>query len=449
MYDPLRDKNPGCNAPYPASYWAELGQDRASCPALQQNCTADVVVIGAGYTGLNAARVLAERFSQQVVVLEAHQPGWGCSGRNAGFVLKGTGRLGAVQLTERFGLETAQACYREYRQAFEQVATLCQQGAIDCQAQSPGYYKLAHQPRFLPLFEQQQQLLNQYFGEQLQYLSQAELQQAHLADQQACGALLDPDCFGLNPLQLALGYSRLAEQAGATIYGGSPVLGWQTLQGLHRLQTPEGSVTAKKVLIATNGYTPKDFHPLLNGRILPVQSSIIVTRPLTAAERNACGFRDQPIVMDTRALKYYYRLLPDGRLLFGGRGAIQGRDADKPRYQQALLAAMCRSFPALNGIGIDHQWSGWVAVSLDDMPHLYQAPKDSCYAGVSYAAGYCGSGLSFSALAGQRLAEQAMGQSIPNLPCYQRPLPAFPFAPWRRLGQWLYYQWGRWQDQRP
>lgn len=448
MYDPLLDKAPGCNAPFPASYWAGQEQAGFGYPALQHDCTADVVVIGAGYTGLNAARVLAERFSQQVVVLEAHQPGWGCSGRNAGFVLKGSGRLGAVQLTERFGLETAQACYREYRLAFEQLAALCQQGTIACQVQPPGYYKLAHQPRFLPLFEQQQQLLNQRFGEQLQCLSQAELQQEHLADQQACGALLDPDCFGVNPLQLALGYSRLAEQAGAILYGGSPVLGWQHQGSQHRLLTPQGSVTAKKVLIATNGYTPKDFHPLLNGRILPVLSSILVTRPLTEQERSACGFRGQPIVMDTRALKYYYRLLPDGRLLFGGRGAIQGRHADKPRYTRALRSALEHSFPALAGIDIAYQWSGWVAVSLDDLPHLHQAPKDSRYAGVSYAAGYCGSGLSFSALAGQRLAELAMGQSIPDLPCYRQPLRRFPLARWRRLGQWLYYQWGRWQDQR-
>jgi glycine/D-amino acid oxidase-like deaminating enzyme len=448
MYDPLLHKEPGAGQPYPASYWfAEQTKPLPQHAALAGDIAADVVVIGAGYTGLNAARELAERFSQQVVLLEAHQPGWGCSGRNAGFVLKGTGRLGPVQLAERFGLTQAKACYTEYQQAFELVHELQQRGQIACQRQAPGYYKLAHHPRFLAGFQQQVEFANQQLGESLQQLSQVELQQ-RLPDQQAKGAIFDPACYGLNPLQLALGYAAMAKQAGVTLYGSSPVLSWQQQQGQHRLLTPQGSVVAKKVLIASNGYTPKNFHPLVQGRLLPVLSSIIVTRPLTADELAACGIQGQPIVMDTRALKYYYRLLPDGRLLFGGRGAIRGRDADKPRYGAQLLAALKQSFPALQQITLDYQWSGWVAVSLDDLPHLYQAPKDSLYAGVSYAAGYCGSGLSFSALAGQRLAELAMGQSIPPLPCYQQPLAAFPLARWRRAGQWLYYQWGRWQDQR-
>lgn len=448
MYDPLLDKEPGVGQPYPASYWfAKQAGPLPQHPSLSDDITADIVVIGAGYTGLNAARELAERFSHQVVVLEAHQPGWGCSGRNAGFVLKGTGRLGPLQLAERFGTEQAKACYAEYQHAFELVDALQQRGHIACQRQAPGYYKLAHHPRFLAPFQQQLEFANHQLGQSLQLLSSSELQQ-QLPDQQAKGALFDPDCYGLNPLALVLGYADMAKQAGVTLYGGSPVLSWQTQQGQHRLITPQGSVRAKKVLIATNGYTPKNFHPLLQGRSLPVLSSIIVTRPLTADELARCGIQGQPIVMDTRALKYYYRLLPDGRLLFGGRGAIRGSDADKPRYGAQLLAALKQSFPSLQQITVDYQWSGWVAVSLDDMPHLYQAPQDSPYAGVSYAAGYCGSGLSFSALAGQRLAELAMGQAIPLLPCYQQPLRTFPFARWRRVGQWLYYQWGRWQDQR-
>ncbi|MCH8536752.1 MAG: FAD-binding oxidoreductase [Alkalimonas sp.] len=448
MYDPLLDKHPGAGQPYPSSYWfAEQTKPLPQHAALSGDISADVVVIGAGYTGLSAARELAERFSQQVVLLEAHQPGWGCSGRNAGFVLKGTGRLGPLQLARRFGVQQAQACYAEYQHAFELVQALQQRGRIACQPQAPGYYKLAHHSRFLAGFRQQVEFANQQLGESLQLLSQAELQQ-RLADHQAQGAIFDPNCYGLNPLQLALGYAAMATNVGVTVYGASPVTNWRSEQGYHRLITQQGSVRAKKVLIASNGYTPKNFHPLLQGRLLPVLSSVIVTRPLTPNELAACGIHGQPIVMDTRALKYYYRLLPDGRLLFGGRGAIRGRDADKPRYGAQLLAALKQSFPMLSQITLDYQWSGWVAVSLDDLPHLYQAPMDSPYVGVSYAAGYCGSGLSFSALAGQRLAELAMGQAIPSLPCYQQPLRTFPLARWRRVGQWLYYQWGRWQDQR-
>src|SRR5690606_24038098 len=114
----------------------------------------------------------------------------------------------------------------------------------------------------------------------------------------------------------------------------------------HQLLTAKGNILAKKVIVATNGYTPNHLHPAIHGRSLPVLSSVLVSRPLTADERTAIGVAPHELVMDTRTLKYYFRLLPDGRLLFGGRGAIRGKDAHKERYQRHLLRAMADTFPA-------------------------------------------------------------------------------------------------------
>jgi glycine/D-amino acid oxidase-like deaminating enzyme len=147
-------------------------------------------------------------------------------------------------------------------------------------------------------------------------------------------------------------------------------------------------------------------------------------------------------MMDTRTLKYYYRLLPDNRILFGGRGAIRGKDAADPIYARRLLAALKRCFSGLDDLTYQYQWSGWVGVSYDDLPRVATAEPN-----LFYAAGYCGSGLSFSALAGKRLAQRVVGEKLPALPIYHSTLPTFPMNVFRRQGQKMFYQWGRFKDQ--
>jgi glycine/D-amino acid oxidase-like deaminating enzyme len=147
--------------------------------------------------------------------------------------------------------------------------------------------------------------------------------------------------------------------------------------------------------------------------------------------------------MDTRALKYYYRKLPDNRILFGGRGAITGKGADDPYYAQRLLAVLKTSFPALANITYSYAWSGWICMALDDLPHIHQNDQQSVF----YSMGYCGSGVSFSVQAGKRLAEKVAEKPVPNLPLYNKALPKFPFAPLRRAGQWGYFHYGKIKDQ--
>ena len=150
-------------------------------------------------------------------------------------------------------------------------------------------------------------------------------------------------------------------------------------------------------------------------------------------------------------MKYYYRVLPDGRLLFGGRGAVKGKDADNTSEKKRLYRAMVKSFPSLIGIAMDYFWSGWVSVSLDSMPRIFvnsEASSNnanrSAYS-IGYAMGYCGSGVSFAAFAGQRLAQRMMGASDVDLslPIYQSPLKTYPFPKARRLALHGLYQWAK------
>ncbi|HEX5793396.1 MAG TPA: FAD-dependent oxidoreductase, partial [Rheinheimera sp.] len=306
MYDPLVNNNIGCNAAYPASYWAQHTEIRTNSSALQQDIATDVVVVGAGYTGLSCAYQLASRFSRQVTVLEANQAGWGCSGRNAGFVLRGTGRLGLAQLTQEFGIDTARVFHQEYSAAITQVQAMIADGDISCDVQAPGYLKVAHNPALAAELPAQAEFLQRQFGYKVQHLPAQQLKSDYMSNAQAYGAIRFPDCFGVNPLALAQGYAVMAQQKGVQLYSGTPVQQWQRdKSGGFMLQTPAATVRCKQLILATNGYTPKGFYSRLNRACLPVLSSIIVTAPLSAEQLAQSGLQHTQLVMDTRALKYY------------------------------------------------------------------------------------------------------------------------------------------------
>lgn len=454
MYDPLLDDSPGCGVDHTASYWADISTGRDENKPeddgqLNQDINVDTAIIGAGYTGLSCALHLAREHGIHAHVFEANQTAWGCSGRNAGFILKSSGRMPYTTMQKKWGDEMMHGIYQEMCAGVETVNSLINEG-IDCDKQPAGYIKVAHTPSMFKLLQAQAKLQQQMFGYDVQVLSKQVLHQQYMADENASGAIRYQDGFGLNPLKLAWGYQRIARQAGAKVYTSTPVSfvnnkGNKGNKDLI-LSTPQGTVTAKKVVIATNGYTPKGFHPLITNRTLPVLSQIIVTEPLSSEQLTACNFLTSNVVMDTRALKYYYRKLPDNRILFGGRGAITGKNADDPYYAQRLLSVLKTSFPALGNINIAYAWSGWICMALDDIPHIYQGEKGSEEENIFYAMGYCGSGVSFSVQAGKRLAEKVAGKALPNIPLYNTALPKFPLAPLRRVGQWGYFHYGKIKD---
>ncbi|MBL4940734.1 MAG: FAD-binding oxidoreductase [Colwellia sp.] len=451
MYDPLVDNSPGVGLAYPTSYWADVsGADRDQNPEddgqLEHDIDIDVAIVGAGYTGLSCALHLARDHGIKAHVFEANQTAWGCSGRNAGFILKSSGRKSYATMQKYWGKEVMRGIYDEMCAGVDLVNSLISEG-IDCDQQTPGFIKVAHKPSMFKSLQAQAKLQQQMFGYDVQVLSKRTLHQNYMADENAHGAIRYQDGFGLNPLKLAWGYQEIARQAGVQVHTSTPVsfVEKQVGKGV-LLATPNASIKAKKVVIATNGYTPKGFHPIVTNRTLPVLSQIIVTEALTDEQISACNFLTENVVMDTRALKYYYRKLPDNRILFGGRGAITGKGANDPYYAQRLLSVLKTSFPALQNLKYDYAWSGWICMALDDLPHIYQGEKGSEDENIFYAMGYCGSGVSFSAQAGKRLAEKVAGKLVPNLPLYSKALPKFPFAPLRRVGQWGYFHYGKIKD---
>lgn len=443
-YDPLVNKTPK-GQPQPTSYWAstiKLPKPNAALKGTQQT---DVAIIGGGYTGLLTAYYLATEFNIDCHVLEANQVGFGASARNAGFVLKGSGRLGYSAMAQRWDIDTAKGIYAEFTEAVARVSGLIKQHQISCDVQDTGYLKVAHNPKALAQLQAAAGFIQQHFGDGAEFIDRNTFCDQYMNHQQAFGALRLNDGFGINPLKLLLGYKQMVQQANVSISEQSCVLTWQQEGGKHRLITESGELTANKVICAGNAYTPKKFSPIIDNKYLPILSNVIVTEPLTADELQQAGIYTSQVTMDTRILKYYYRLLPDNRLLFGGRGAVWGKDSANPVYGQRLKMALDKCFPALKHKAIAYNWTGWIAASFDDMPHVFAEN------GVGYSLGYCGAGVSFSSQAAYRLAQSMAGVASPNLPLYRQPLPShpssiLPFGQVKRLGQWGYYHYGWMKD---
>lgn len=442
-YDPLRADLPRQALDYPDTYWCTTaGDPPPDDGALAADTETDVAIIGGGYTGLSCAYYLARDYGIKAIVLEANRPGWGCSGRNGSFARPAIGRLGFAQWIKRWGVDGAREMFDETQRALDTVRELIAAGNIDCDQQPDGWLKVAHRADKVAAMEAEHKLLADVFGYTTELLDPTALGRAHFRGGEAHMALRFPKAFALHPLKFAFGIMRMARAAGARVHCGSPVMAWTREGGRHLLKTPRSTVRVRHVVIATNGYSTERLHRALNGRLIPVLSNVVVTRPMTDAEQRESNLVTTDVITDTRAVLNYYRRLPDGRVLLGSRGPIH--ENESTLRQDNLLNMVRRKFPALRNITAEYCWGGWVALTMDQVPHVFRVEDDAT---VSYAIGYNGSGVAAAPHAGRLLARDLGGdESI--LPMISGPLPRVPFAAFRRVGQRAAFIWFRLQDGR-
>ncbi|MBU1442358.1 MAG: FAD-binding oxidoreductase [Gammaproteobacteria bacterium] len=456
-YDPLVAPDPGAGRAYAPSYWVDsAGPPPEDDGPVVRDIDVDVAIIGSGATGMSTALYLAQEHGIQATVLEANQASWGCSSRSGGQGQNASGRLKRSQWIARWGLDVAKKLDAEIRGGFENFRQLTTQ--IDCDAFDGGHLYVAHRPEKLAGLESEARIMREKFGYDTRMMSAEELRRDYCDEREAAGALFESEGVGIHPLKFTFGLMKKARALGVKVHTSSPVQGWQTIDGVHHLQTPGGVVRAKRVAVCTGGYTGQALNPMLKNKIMPILSNSVVTRPLTDAELAACNFKSLTFLTDTRILRFYYRLLKGNRLQLGSRSSVTGADAEDPMHLKLLTDAIARKFPPLAGIRIDYSWWGWVDVSHDMMPRITQPDASKK---IWYAVGYGGNGVSFSTWAGKRLAERVAGKDagreVFELPIYTSPLP-FPnvlglvespaFAPFRRLGQRVLYKWYWLQDEK-
>ncbi len=449
LYDPLKDATPGHGREYAPTYWVDsAGPAPDDDGPIRGNVDVEVAVIGSGYTGLSAALHLARDHGIGAVVLEANRTAFGCSTRNGGQGQFATGRLKRSGWIERWGVDIARGMHSECMEAFELYRSLLKEPLVQPDAVDGGHIYAAHRPWAFEKIKKESALLNEVFKYPSTVLSAEETRERHFYDRECCGSQFEPDGVAIHPAKYAFGLVRLARSLGVKIHPSSPVQGWRREGDRYVLTTPGGDVRARRVIVATAGYTAPGLHNLTRHRLFPILSNSIVTRQLTDAEIADCGFKSDAFYTDTRILRHYYRFIRgDRRVQIGSRSAITGRDAANDKHLARLRAALGRKFPALDGIELDYSWWGWVDVGHDMMPRIFRPdPNEHIY----YSLAYGGNGVMYSAQAGRRAAALCAGKAVPALPIFQSALPTEGLlTPFRRLGQQLLYLWYFTNDERP
>jgi glycine/D-amino acid oxidase-like deaminating enzyme len=377
-----------------------------------------VAIIGGGYTGLAAARVLARR-GADVTVLERHTIGWGASSRNGGFVLPGF-RPEVEALARALGVREARRLFELSLQAVCALEAVIAEETIECAYARCGTVVLAARAGHLTGLERSRRFLRTELAHETVLLGPAEVR-AEIRSSRYHGGLLDPFAGSVQPAMLLRGLAAAAERAGARLMEEAAVKGVARGSGGFTVTTDRGRLVARDVLVATNGYTGPVV-PALQRRVVPVGSYLIATAPLDPAV--AAGLIPRRRVLsDTKNLLYYFRLSPDGRMVFGGRAAFTPTAVS--RSAVILRRGMIEVFPELADVPVEFAWDGRVAFTLDQMPHA------GVLEGVHYALGYGGHGVALATWLGARMGEALAGAgTIPRLTSPFRPVPMYGGTPW-------------------
>lgn len=422
-----------------APYWLDgLGpapQTQGDLPK-----AADVVIVGSGYTGLNAA-IECARGGKSTLVLEAGEPGHGCSSRNGGQISTSI-KPSLDRLCARYGPERGRALRETGETALEWIESRIKEERIACGFRRVGRFHAAHTPRAYEALARDADRLVRHEGIAAYAVPRAE-QHAELGSDCYHGGVVFTRHAALDPARYHRGLLDTALAAGAQVRGHCAATGLTRRPPGFEVETAHGRLRAGEVIVATNGYTTA-LTPWMRRRVIPIGSYIIATEPLPQALMDRLSPRDR-VVSDTRKVVYYYRPSPDRtRILFGGR--VSANETDPQTSGPRLYRDMCRVHPELRDYAITHSWMGTVAYTFDEMAHA------GVHEGVHYALGYCGSGVSMASYLGMCIGRRVLGLSdartaFDDLPFPTRPL--YTGTPWFLPAVVAWYRWrDRMQDRR-
>jgi glycine/D-amino acid oxidase-like deaminating enzyme len=427
------------------SFWYRSSGVPSPGPRLDGDLQADVVIVGAGYTGLWTAYYLKQaRPSLNVVVLEKDFAGFGASGRNGGWL---TGDLaGSHQRYARtHGVDAARRLQREMYASIDEVIGVCEKEAIDADVVKGGVVNVARTPA------QAARLRASVSAARAWGIEEADLRLVDPAERLrvagAVAASWSPHCARIQPAKLVQGLAGAVRDLGVTVYERTPV----TEIAPGRAVTPFGTVRARHVLRATEGFTSR--LKGLRRQWLPMNSSLIVTEPLPASFWETVGWQGSELLGDMAHYYMYAQRTADDRIAFGGRGRpylygsrVDARGHTHERTIEALWELLIDFFPAAASSSVAHAWSGVLGVPRDWCSTVHVDPAT----GLGWAGGYTGHGVTTANLAGRTLRDLVLGErtALTELPWVGRRVRAWEPEPLRWLGVHAMYRLYRMADHR-
>ncbi len=384
------------------SYWMTT-RDYSPAEPLQGDIDVDVAIVGGGFTGLSSAyHIKKAEPNLRVALLEGQVVGFGASGRNGGFNMTLFGLTMGITAF-RFSKAKAREAHLYMERAVDYLRDLVHELNIDCDYEHPGFLRVATSERYKKRIQKEMELAHSLGIEGIQWLD-ANQTQEQVRSPMYLGAWWEPRCGILNPAKLAWGWVEAVKPMGVEIYENSPVTEISRENGKVYLTTPDGSVRADKVVMATNAWS--HFFKELRRKQIPVWTHIVMTEPLAKKHFDEIGWQNRQGIEDARNLVHYYRLTIDNRLVMGGRDVSlsYGNDMERdlnPVTFDGLIDDIRELFPILKDIAFTHEWGGPVSVPLDMAPAIgYAGDKN-----VVYSLGTVGHGVSMTQLNGRTVAD--------------------------------------------
>ena len=379
------------------SYYFDSRNQNIKLPPLERPDEADVCVIGAGFFGLSAALELAEK-GKRVIVLEGARVGFGASGRSGGQAINGF-EEGIDEYIAQVGFDKAKRLWEMSLEAIDIIDERIAKYNIQCDWKK-GYATLALNERRMEDLIEIEKASHEAFGyNNMQLWDKTQLKR-HLGSDIYVGGLYDSNSGHLHPLNYCLGLAKACLSLSVKIYEQSPVV--NLTEKYHRLEvkTDKSAVISDDVILATNAYIdvlPKSLHRGINRKILPVESFIIATEPLSQTMADSL-INNGMSVCDNNLLLDYYRLSADNRLLFGS-------DSSAEKDMVSIMRQnMLHVFPQLENVKIDYGWAGPIDMTMNSTPHFGRLSPH-----IYFAQGYSGHGVALTGLAGRIIAEAILG----------------------------------------
>ena len=379
----------------------------------------DVAVIGGGYTGLSAARTLAQH-NINVVVLEAETIGWGASSRNGGMALTGL-KAGMATVVKKYGRELAKRLFQYSLDSVDTVEQIIKEENINCGFARTGHLFTASKPKHYEALKDEVDFMAKEFNHKVRLVSAGELK-SEIGSDIYHGALVDEASGGLNPAQYVAGLAVAAEKAGAILCARARVnrLGAARSGKRFVIETERGSLSAKSVLVATSGYTG-NVTKKLQRKIIPIGSFIIATEKLSDGLANELSPKNR-MIFDTKHFLNYFRLW-DNRMIFGGRAAFFPENENTVSQSAEILRReMASVYPQLDDIKVEYAWGGTLDFAFDQMTHVGEVD------GMFYSLGYAGHGVAMGTHLGKTVAEAMVKGNIKEHPFAQFDFPNAPLG---------------------